>query len=130
MPEELHSEFALSEPAPRQKWSAFQLIVIGTLALMLLATGLQFYFLRSTDSYQAEAEQRGYRNRAAVCEIQRDLGVKLDKVCLDPEVIAYYDPAAVHTANGAAIRRMVCQVMVKFGVSSPTRNVDCAGTGV
>jgi hypothetical protein len=124
----MESEFRPGVVAVKIHSTMVEWATLAALVLILLAAGVQYNFLSTTARYQKDAEQRGYVNRAAICEIQRDLGIKLAGACLDPRVTAYYDPKAVHTANGAAIRRMVCQLMAK--TPSDTREVDCAGTGV
>jgi len=65
------------------------------------------------------------KNRAAICRMQLGIGLEVERNCLDPEVIAFYDPSEQpQTANGARQRlntKRICDVLSALGAAPP----DC-----
>lgn len=109
----------------RSNWLAPLSRLLLDLVMVVLML-LVIVYLGDVRSEQREGKQRGYASRAQSCKVQVALGVDLDAQCLDPAVVAYYDPNAEPTAGARSEgqrrnRDLLCSILESTGRTS----TDC-----
>jgi hypothetical protein len=108
------------------------IFVFLVVVLILGALYLVFDAVREAKVEQEAAKERGFQSRAAVCAIQRDLGIELPPPCRVPGVLKYYDPSKPvrSSASRTAVQNLglLCAVARKDNLSSEVLREYC-GTG-
>lgn len=106
---------------PRSWWE------IAALLAFLIWFGSEYVDFRvaSRDGqYQIDAEQRTYANRAAICDMQKGLGLNESPSCDDKEIKPYRDPRPPAGTQGGResvrTRQVVCLMAREMGVTVPT----------
>lgn len=106
---------------PRPWWE------IAALLAFLIWCGSEFVDLRFATRdgrYQTEAEQRTYSNRAAICDMQKGLGLNESPSCDDEEIAQYRDPrppaATLGGRESIRTRQAVCVLAAELEVAMPS----------
>jgi hypothetical protein len=95
-----------------------------TLVLVLLALVVLFGQNHATQVEQRAGEQRGYKNRAVICDMVAGLGLHPNRECDEPKVVTYRDKTAATTGTtGARNSRLtlaaVCHLAEHLQVAVP-----------
>jgi hypothetical protein len=128
MPEGMVAE--LGRPAERRKFRSLDRFILITLLLILAALVYGFGLFQQVKTEQGASEQRGYKNRAVICDMTAALGLHENPECSDPQVAHYRDQTAATTGttgarNSKTTLLAVCRVADALKVFVP----ECAGLG-
>lgn len=99
-------------------------------AVIMFGGLLMFIALYMLFSNQNASEQRGYKNRAVICDMVTALGLKENPECTEPQVQKYRDDtAATIGTTGARNSRATMVVVCKMAVELKMTVQECAGIG-
>lgn len=115
---------AHGEAAPRERFRAIDRFILAVLVLVLIALVAVFGVVRDTRAEQNASAERGYKNRAVLCDMVAGLGLHENPECGDAAVEKYRDKAAGTTGttgarNSKATLTAVCHLAAYLGVPVP-----------
>lgn len=110
--------------APRLTFPARELFLQATLILILIALIGVFGQNRRIQTEQGASEQRGYKNRAVICDMIAGLGLHEGRECADPNIQHYRDKTAATTGttgarNSKTTLNAVCHLAMSLRVTVP-----------
>ena len=115
----LAEDFNLNPPHPRtpwwRDWKPIDVVRSASLVLILIAAFLIYGQAKQTHDAVLDGKERGFINRATICQLQVEQGAELSPGCSDPNVLKYYDPhAPLAKQNQTLICELAAALQVKL----------------